>query len=503
MDAKISVDSSDRIGKINPQVFGTMLESWGELGRHTIYGSVWVGEDSSTPSIRGLRKDVLEATEKMSPTIIRWPGGCPADVYHWLDGVGPRKERPQTVLPTFWSREVEETNEFGTHEFIDFCRLVGAETYINANVGTGTPEEAANWVEYCNRKGKTMYSSMRTRNGHSEPFNVRYWGIGNETYGWWEVGHMDAEEYARTAFEYTKVMRMVDPTIKIIAVGCDRDEWNYPLLKRATGHKLTHIDYISIHKYYRYEDYYSLVACPLEAERSFASLNNLINAVVASKEQRVQIAVDEWNVWHEEAGSRAFYQKLTLQDGLFTAGMFHVMHRMCNNIGMANLCDLTNSGPCGPIVTNEETLYVNPQYLAFILYRHHIGDVALQATTEVDAYDAGAISALGGTPQRLDCVPYLDCLATINEKEGKLYLAVINRHREQNAECTISLCGFRTLKKGIIHELNAEQVTSANDFDSPNNVRITEKELGLAAGDFSYVFPCHSVTMLEINALPV
>lgn len=499
MEAKISVSSSERIGKVNLNIFGTMLENWGEQGRHTIYGSVWVGRESKIPNFRGLRKDVIEATKKMGPTIIRWPGGCPADVYHWIDGIGPMKERPLTVLPTFWSKDVDETNEFGTHEFINFCRQVGAEPYINTNVGTGTPEEAANWVEYCNRKGKTRFSLMRAKNGHTEPFNVKYWGIGNELYGDWEVGHMDAEEYALTAFEYAKLMRMVDPNIDIVAVGCDNNEWNYPLLKKTAGYKLAQIDYISIHKYYRYNDYYFLVACPLEAEIYFKRLDNLINAVTPLREKRVQIAVDEWNLWHEEAGQRAFYQKLTLQDGLFSAGMFHVMIKMCNSIGMANICDLTNSGPCGPIVTNEETLYVNPQYLAFELYRHHIGDVVLQARTEVDTYDAGALGTLGGQQQRLDSVPYLDCLTTIDEKIDRLYLAVLNRHKDKDIECTINLKGFQIHRKGKINELNAEKINSANDFDSPNNVKINKKELDKVSSSFNYVFPSHSVSVLEIN----
>ena len=494
MEAKINVDSRDRIGNLNIHVFGTMLENWGEPGRHTIYGSIWVGENSSIPNVRGLRKDVLEATKKMGPTIIRWPGGCPADVYHWLDGVGPREERPQTVLPTFWSVDVEETNEFGTHEFIDFCREVGADPYINVNVGTGTPEEAANWVEYCNREGKTKYAIMRVKNGHPEPFNVKYWGIGNELYGWWEVGHMDAEEHACVAFEYAKVMKMVDPTIKVVAVGCDQDEWNYQLLKKAGRN----IDFVSIHKYYRYEDYYTLVACPLEAKKSLERLSNLINAIIDPAEREIKIAVDEWNVWHKDAGPRAFYQRLTLQDGLFAAGMFHTMHKMCNSVGMANLCDLINSGPCGPIVTNEETLFVNPEYLAFSLYRHHIGDIVLHSSTEVDTYNAGEI-----LNEKIDNVPYLDCLATLSEEKGKLYLAVINRHRDEDIECTIKLRDFRTLNEGEVYELNAEDVMSANDFDSPDNVRITKKKISSVATSFNYIFPRHSATVLEITAHPV
>lgn len=202
--AKIRVRAAETIGPISPLIYGTMIENWGEHGRHAIYGSVWVGEDSPIPNTRGLRSDVLEATREMGPTIVRWPGGCPADVYHWLDGVGPRDSRPGSVLMTQWSKGVDETNAFGTDEFVDFCRQTGTEPYINVNVGTGTPEEAANWVEYCNHSGRTKYAALRVENAHPEPFDVRYWGIGNELYGRWEVGYMKAGDYADAVLAYAK-----------------------------------------------------------------------------------------------------------------------------------------------------------------------------------------------------------------------------------------------------------------------------------------------------------
>ena len=507
MDARIRVRADDRIGNVKPEVFGTMIEDWGEVDRHAIYGSVWVGDDSPIPNVRGIRQDVAEATRAMGPTVIRWPGGCPADVYHWLDGVGPPEQRPTTVLPMTWSRGIEESNAFGTAEFIDFCRQVGAAPYINANAGTGTPEEAANWVEYCNRAGRGQHAALRASDGHPEPFGVAIWGVGNELYGSWEVGQMDAETYARTVLEYAKIMRMVDRKVKIVAVGCSRDAWNYPVLQRAGGA----IDYISIHKYCRYEDYYLLVAFPLQAQRTFKRLEALTEAVAPSRSggvitevtpMQTLIAVDEWNVWHEEAGKQAFYQKLSLQDALFSAGMFHVFLRMCNSIGMANLCDLVNSGPCGPIVANEETIYVDPQYLAFQMYRYHIGDVVVRTEVEVDTYDAGEISALGEkVADRVDAVPYLDCVATLAEAEGKLFVAVINRHRDEDIPCAIELEGFCPRGSGGVFELGADDVTSANDFDTPDNVQVVERELVGASSSMTYEFPRHSITIIELAVI--
>jgi alpha-N-arabinofuranosidase len=481
-EARIIVNVEDRVGRINRHIYGHFIE---HLGR-CIYGGVWVGEGSPIPNLRGLRKDVLEVVKEISPPVVRWPGGCFADGYHWLDGVGPKEKRP-VRYDLAWG--AEEPNQFGTDEFIAFCREVGADPYICTNAGTGTTEEAARWVEYCNRKGNSVYASKRAENGHTKPFNVRYWGIGNEVYGEWEIGQMDARDYAKTAVEFAKLMRRVDPTIKLVAVGCDNDEWNYEVLKTAGEH----VDYISLHRYYRQEDYYTIMAAPLEAERSLKHLRGLIDASMAkrrTKRKKVKISFDEWNVWHKEATvEKGLTQKSPLQDGVFAAGMFNMLHRMCGSVTMANLAQLVNVLPA--IVTSEDGLYVNPIYLAFKLYTKHSGEVALRSRTEAETYKAEEIG--------IEHVPYLDCSATLSEKRGKLYIATVNRHKEQDIKCQIELKGFTPRWEGKVHELNAHNVSSANDFDSPDNVKIIEKNISTAAKRFNYTFPAHSVTVLELT----
>jgi len=478
-EAGIVVDVRDQIGKINRHIYGHFIE---HLGR-CIYGGVWVGEDSKIPNLCGLRKDVLEVVKEICPPIIRWPGGNFASGYHWEDGVGPREKRP-VKYDLAW--EAEEPNQFGTDEFIDFCREVGAEPYICVNVGSGTPEEAAHWVEYCNRKGNSLYASKRVENGHPEPFNVKYWGIGNEVYGAWQIGHIDAADYAKITVEFAKLMKRVDPTIRLVAVGCDRDDWNYEVLKTAGEH----VDYISLHKYYGHEeDYYTVVASPLDAERSLKHLSGLIDAAMATKKRRVEIAFDEWNVWRKEANRETGYtQKSTLQDGIFAAGIFHALHRLCKSVTMANLAQLVNVLPA--IVTSEKGLYVNPIYLAFKLYVNHSGDTALRTRTEAETYKAEKIGA--------NSVPYLDCSATLHKEGGILYLAAVNRHREENIKGQIELRAFTPKRKGKVYELNAEEVSSANDFDSLNKVKIVEKAVNTLSNQFTYTFPAHSVTVLEL-----
>ena len=188
MSANIKVYLSEKIGRINPNIYGHFAE---HLGR-CIYEGVWVGTNSSIPNTNGIRNDVIDALKMMKPPVIRWPGGCYADDYHWQNGIGPREKRPRTVN-VHWG-QVIDTNEFGTHEFIEFCRLVGAEPYICGNVGSGSPDEMRNWVEYCNFSGDSTLARQRAENGHPEPFKVKYWGVGNENWGC--GGNFAPEDYA-------------------------------------------------------------------------------------------------------------------------------------------------------------------------------------------------------------------------------------------------------------------------------------------------------------------
>ena len=178
LKATINIYADSIITKINFNIYGQMVENCGNC----LYPGLWVGEDSAIPNIRGMRKDVIEKFKAIKTPIVRWPGGTPSEYYHWLDGVGPKSGRPETLLPGMCLASPGEKNQFGTDEFIDFCNLIGAEPYFCANVGTGTPEEAANWIEYCNRTGNTQFAKLRKDNGHEKPFNVKYWGIGNESY---------------------------------------------------------------------------------------------------------------------------------------------------------------------------------------------------------------------------------------------------------------------------------------------------------------------------------
>ncbi len=483
--AKIIVHADSIIGVINPNIYGQMVENCGNC----LYPGLWVGTDSEIPNIRGMRLDVIEKFKEIKTPIVRWPGGTPAEYYHWLDGVGDKKSRPKTLLPGMCLASPGETNAFGTDEFMDFCKIIGAEPYICANVGTGTAEEAANWVEYCNREGETQYASLRKKNGHEKPYNVKYWGIGNESYFW-----HTPDSYALVIKQYAKVMKtMVDTSISLVASGLNdpnikgADKWNYTILKEANEF----LDYISLHAYYFYDDYYDVVASPLITQQEIDTLRNLIRELVPA-DKKLKIAIDEWNIWHKEAKTyNGLMQKCTLTDGIFAAGMFHVFHKNNDIVTLANFCDLVNQLPA--IVTNEKgELYVNPIFLSFKLYTNFTGNIAIATKTISDGYKPN---------KKLDVeyIPYLDCSATKIGNGDTLSLAVINRNKDKDITTDLIINDFMFDSKAKLIILNADSVTAANDFEHPETVILEEKTYEIEnSNKFVYNFPAHSVTVIQL-----
>ena len=300
--AKIKLDLDRRIGKLDRRVFGGFIE---HLGR-CIYGGVF-DENSPLSDERGYRRDVLEAAKNLRIPILRWPGGNFVSGYHWTDGIGPREERPRKTELAWFS---EESNRFGTDEFIEYCRMLGAEPYICVNMGTGTMDEAQAWVEYCNGTGDTYWANLRRENGHEEPYNVRYWGLGNEMYGEWQIGALSAEDYVRKAREFAKVMRWTDPNIELVGCGLSGlTDWDRVVIEGLAPF----VDYHSIHIYTGSDDYWSNVLAPHQADRALRTTRAMIER--ARYERRVEhpihVAYDEWNVWFRERAQTASSKNAT------------------------------------------------------------------------------------------------------------------------------------------------------------------------------------------------
>src|SRR5438552_10370678 len=287
--ARIGIDLHRRVGSVDRRIFGNFIE---HLGR-CIYGGIFE-EGSSLSDPRGYRLDVLEAVRPLRVPVLRWPGGNFVSGYHWLDGVGPIDARPRRSELAWYA---EESNRFGTNEFIEYCRRIGAEPYICVNMGTGSMDEAQAWVEYCNGTGNTSWANLRRQHGHPGPHGVRYWGLGNEMYGGWQIGSLSAEDYVKKARTFALVMKRPDPTIELIGCGHNGwSDWDAIVLEGLAPI----VDYHSIHLYTGQPDHYANVFQSHQAERAVRICSALIEQVRLTQRTAhpIHIAFDEWNVWY-------------------------------------------------------------------------------------------------------------------------------------------------------------------------------------------------------------
>ncbi len=455
-------------------------------------GTLHIGAASLMPAdnIYGMRRDVIEAIKAIRPPIIRWPGGNFVSGYHWRDGIGDPDKRPPR-----WDRawNAWEWNDFGTDEFIRFCKLVGCEPYICVNAGEGYADEAAEWVEYCNGSPDTRWGSVRALNGNREPYKVRYFGIGNEMYGNWQLGHLDAVKYALKSIEFALAMKRVDRSIKLIEVGVDGagwNGWNEKVVKIAGAH----FDMLSVHYYQGYNAnddplliYTTVASAPARIERMLNEVAQIIEHN-KPKGKRITIAFDEWNVWmpHQtaQAGLEGYY---TLRDGIFAAGVFHALHRLGGIVEMANLAQLVNV--LGAIRTTQTKLLLTPIYHAFAMYVHGTGKWRLQCE-----YDSPKLSS----PTAAD-VDAVDLSATLSEDGKRLFIAAINRHPEMGARLHLKIDGFKPKESVWLELMTSASFNDANKFESPDVVKPRRERISLDDA-FKFTLPKHSIAILQFEA---
>ncbi len=478
-----------KTGKISDLLYGHFIE---HLGR-CIYGGVFE-KNSPRSDERGFRKDVLEAVKRIRCPILRWPGGNFVSAYHWQDGIGPVDKRPKR-LNYIWGGI--ETNEFGTGEFIAYCKAIGAEPYLAVSLGTGTLDEAINWLEYSNLDTPTEYAELRKRYGNPEAYQVKYWGIGNEVYGDWQVGHCSASEYAEKLRQYALFMKSIDPSIKIIAVGADNPDWDMTVLKQAG--KV--IDFISNHQYHGSENYYDTVAAAYYIEERLQLLEGLIKHLQLD---HVKIALDEWNVWYQvlpekeiaEKGMVLLEEPYSLKDALFAAGVFCALHRKCDSVQMANLAQMVNA--LGMIKTNSQAMVLTPIYHVFDLFVNHTGRTRLGIEISTDTYSIKAKSFFEGRLSfQLHNVPYIDGSATYDENRNMLCLSLLNYYLDKDIEVKIDLSEFDIAKNATCLELNSTDAMDRNDFENPNRVKINTRMMTISGKVFSIQLPAHSLTSVE------
>jgi len=495
---RIGIDLARRLGTVDPRIFGQFIE---HLGR-CIYGGVY-DEGSPLSDARGFRRDVLDAARPLRIPILRWPGGNFVSGYHWLDGVGPKEQRPRRSELAWYA---EESNRFGTDEFIEYCRVLGIEPFICVNMGSGTMDEAQAWVEYCNGTGNTSWANLRRRHGHAEPYRVRYWGLGNEMYGGWQIGSLNPHDYVKRARAFAMVMKRTDPTIELI--GCGQNGWSEwdEIVLAGTAE---FIDYHSIHLYTGGGDHYATVFQSHQAERAVRICAALIERVRYAQRlaHPIHIAFDEWNVWwrtrsHEDRVG-GIEERYTLSDALAIATYLNGFIRHCRTVRIANFAQLVNA--IAPIFTSPTGLFLQTIYHPLRLYAEHTLPVALDVHVDSETYNLAPAQELEGGGRvhhvaDLGPFPLLDAVATREEGGRAVSVAVVNRDRERDLAATLDLGGAAIAGPVNVWEVNGPHVNATNSFQAPRAVDVRERQAAGRGQRLEYVFPAHSVTVLRFDA---
>ncbi len=489
--------------------YGHFIE---HLGR-CIKGGIWAEEESDDMFLGGTRRELVEAMKSINPALIRYPGGCFADGYHWKDGIGPRDKRPVRKNRA-WAKlgkrlGPRENNRFGTDEFLQLCEELGAEPQLTVNVGSGTVEEAVAWVEYCNGTKDSRWGAERARNGHNDPYGVKYWFIGNEIFGWHEIGHQSPPRYVKTFNEYARAMRKVDPNIKLIGCGTffptgKRTDINPTVLKGA-GEEM---DYLSIHRYapnlyslrhhWRYQVrrqagspsrkiYYDIIGTIKIVEEFVEQcVRDVRTHSPAGK--KVPLSFDEWNLWFAFFND-IFQANYNVRDGLWVAGMFNMFHRYAPDMPLANIAQMVNC--LGIISSTHRGTFLTPSAMVFKIYTEHAGDELLQSRV-----DGPAIPHETG-------LPVLDVSAT--RSGDKVSLFAVNLHYDNEVVTTLNLKGLDIDPGAAIIEMSHENPVQYNTFSKPDEVRIRERSETIqvtkegTGSCFQMRLAPHSLTCLELK----
>jgi alpha-N-arabinofuranosidase len=493
--ARIKIDTDRVIGEVHPDVFGNFAE---HLGR-CIYGGIYE-EGSPLSDADGFRKDVMEATRGLGVTLLRWPGGNFASGYNWKDGIGPRDQRPARPDHAWGALE---SNRFGTDEFLRYCERLNVEPYLCINAGLGSIEDARNWVEYCNDSRDTYWSRQRRKNGREKPWGVKYWGLGNEIDGPWQLGHKNAEDYSKFALEAAKAMRRADESIRLIASGSSyfRPGWDWIGWNRTVLERLkTEIDYISLHTYIgnRENNFEKFLAVSRDIDHRIEVVEGLIKAAQSgmTSPRPLYIAFDEWNVWYRAHGNTEFeigrtgLEEIYNYEDALAMGMFlNSFIRHAHIVKMANLAQLVNV--IAPIFTNKQGLYLQTIYFPLTEYAKQRGHQAIDVLVQSPQYQPDAGRPLG----------YLDVSATHNPAGRQIHVNVLNRSEKNDISAQILNVQGKLASSVEIWELNHSDLKTTHTFGSDTKVRPTVKTVQVSVNEngFAYSFPKHSLTILKLR----
>ena len=483
----IRIDPERTLGNVDRNIFGTFAEPVGRV----VYGGIYEPE-STLADEDGLRTDLLAALQRLNMPILRYPGGNFVSGYRWMDGIGPQQERPSRH-ELAWN--AIESNQFGTNEFIKFCRKLNIEPYICTNCGDGDMREAADWVEYCNGTGDTALVKLRCEHGFEEPHRVKYWGIGNEVDGPFQIGYKTPQEYARAFTEFGKVMKRVDPDIKLVAsAACiwpESSRWESAKGKVVERGQLMLeqagdlIDYMALHWYVSNpeNDFNKYMTLSELFEERLSAYEGLIRAVSLDRgiKHPIYITVDEWNVWKHHPRIDWFQN---LEDALVIAMNLNAFIRHAYSVKMANISQIVNRR--SPILTRGDSLLMQTIFYPFELYSRTCGQQALDVFWNGETFSGGEYTG----------VRTLDVTATLDESRKQLVVYVINRSQTEAMETMISLSEGQFAGRVQAYVVNGPDILAENTFEKPNEVGTGETALEASGKSLSYSFEPHSVTAL-------
>jgi alpha-N-arabinofuranosidase len=506
--ARVVVHPARYRSEMDRRLLGSFLE---HLGRAVYTGVYEPGSKLADAS--GFRRDVLAEVKGLGVPIMRYPGGNFVSGYNWLDGVGPKEKRP-TVLERAWNSI--ETNQFGTNEFIQWCRLAGTEPLLGFNLGTGTPEQAVAYVEYCNLDKGTKWSDLRREHGYEAPHNVRYWCLGNEMDGPWQMGHMTAREYGRKARDSARQIRVVDPTTQLIACGSSNTilptylVWDREVLEECYDQ----VDGISLHNYYGNtpaltgNDSSRYLAMNLDMERQIQEIAAVCDYVqgVLKSPKRLWLSFDEWNVWYRARGGRFTNGQRTaaprlleevynLEDALLVGGFVNSLLRQSARVRVGCLAQIVNV--IAPLVTSETSVLRQSIYYPYAWALKYARGRVLDLLVESETYP---IRAEGLRPDfaRDDRVPYVDVVATLDPPSGQVCLLMLNRDLESERELVVDFRDLTPTRVLAGETLTGADLKASNTFERPMLVAPRPLEAPRPGSTMSFKLPARSYTVAHL-----
>jgi alpha-N-arabinofuranosidase len=500
--ARIYLDTKRTVATIDANLFGSFLE---HLGR-AIYEGIY-DPGSKLSDSNGFRKDVIEEVRGLGVPIIRYPGGNFVSGYNWLDGIGPKQDRPR-VLDKAWNSL--NTNQFGTDEFMMWCKAVGTLPLMGLNLGTGTPEQAAALVEYCNVEKGTRWSDLRRKNGIAEPYKVEHWCLGNEMDGPWQIGHMTATEYGLKAADAARQMRYVDPSLKLVACGSSGPfmptylEWDREVLEQC----YEYVDALSLHRYVGNSqentgnDSAKYLAINLTMDRQIAETVAVCDMVRGRKRSKKQLwlSFDEWNVWyrankgddvngHEKEAPHLLEEVYNLEDALVVGGLINTLLRNADRVKLACLAQLINV--IAPIMTNENGLFRQTIYYPYSWGLQMARGSVLNLLAEGPSYEVSGI----GT------VPYLDVVGTFAKDNGNVALFILNRDLKNAHEVEVLWEDAPPARVLYASVITGDDLKAFNSFEAPK--RVVPKDFAKPAtsgGQTKFEVPARSYSVVQWGA---